>query len=112
MTWDVCFCEAKGLGPTAALKRLANNSWAGDAGSSREDAKRAWVEKARTGSLLGSCPDSHKSFNSGTKAWAAFAGEVLQLEGKEFPPPLNGLLAWSALFRHPKTFSNYLGYVR
>ena len=62
--------------------------------------------------MLGSCPDSHKSFNSGTKAWAAFARHALHLNGREFPPPLDGLLAWAALFRHPRTFSNYLGYVR
>ena len=107
-----CLCKAKGRGPTAALKRLANNAWSGEAGICQAEAKRAWVDKARTASLLGSCPDSHKSFNSGTKAWAAFACEALQLKGKEFPPPLDGLLAWSALFRHHKTFSNYLGYVR
>ena len=88
-----CLCKAKGRGPTAALKRLANNAWSGEAGICQAEAKRAWVDKARTASLLGSCPDSHKSFNSGTKAWAAFACEALQLKGKEFPPPLDGLFS-------------------
>ena len=98
--------EANGVGPVVALKRLmVSTCTVAD--------KRKWVEKARVASLLGSCPDSHKSLNNrGTKLWAAFAKHTLDLDGREFPPPLHGLLAWAALFRHPKTFSNYLGYVR
>ena len=74
--------------------------------------KSAWVKRARLDSLLGSCPKSHQSFHSGAKLWAAYADKVLGLRDREFPPPLGGLLAWAGLLRHPKTFSNYLGYVR
>ena len=28
------------------------------------------------------------------------------------PPTVDGLLQWSALFRHPRTYSNYLSYVK
>ena len=97
--------ESRGMGPTAALKRLM-------ATTSSNAEKNEWVEKSRVGALLGSCPKSHDSLNSGTKAWIGFARHVLNLEGREFPPPIEGLLAWSALFKHHKTFSNYLGYVR
>ena len=75
-------------------------------------AKQDWAEKARLSAILGSCPRSHKSMLSGARCWISFAHIVLQIEGKEFPPPLSGLLAWSCVFRHSGTFSNYLTYVR
>ena len=98
-------CKARGGGPADALKRLMANTCTGEE-------KSAWVKRARLDSLLGSCPKSHQSFHSGAKLWAAYADKVLGLRNREFPPPLGGLLAWAGLFRHPKTFSNYLGYVR
>ena len=119
-----CHLQAKGVGPTAALKRLKVSTIT-------DSEKSKWLEKARIEALLGSCPGSHASFLSGTKAWAGFARWVamchvtgvcgnltlrrrhsLGLHGREFPPTIDGLLAWACLFRHYRTFSNYLGYVR
>ena len=40
------------------------------------------------------------------------AGVVNGPEGRLFPPSLDTLLAWCALFRHVGTLSNYLGYVK
>ena len=71
-----------------------------------------WAEKARITALLGSCPRSHKSFISGYRCWMGFAGRVLNLKGSELPPTLEGVLAWSVLFRSPGTFQNYVGYLR
>ena len=77
-----------------------------------EQSTADWAEKARVISLLGSCPNSHDSFISGYRCWMSFAGSVLKLRGSEMPPTLEGVLAWSTLFRSPKTFQNYVGYVR
>jgi hypothetical protein len=41
-----------------------------------------------------------------------FAGKVLNLKGAEMPPTVEGVLAWSLLFRCPGTFQNYVGYLR
>ena len=41
-----------------------------------------------------------------------FAGNVLNLRGSEMPPTLEGVLAWSTLFRSLGTFQNYVGYLR
>ena len=71
-----------------------------------------WAEKARVTALLGSCPRSHTSFISGYRCWMGFAGNVLNLKGSEMPPTLEGVLAWSVLFRCPGTFQNYVGYLR
>ena len=45
------------------------------------------------------------------RSWAQFHGQVLRGKGNALPPSLDGLLQWSLAFRHPKTFSNYLGYL-
>jgi len=71
-----------------------------------------WAEKARVTALLGICPRSHTSFISGYMCWMGFAGNVLNLKGYEMPPTLEGVLAWSVLFRCPGTFQNYVGYLR
>ena len=34
------------------------------------------------------------------------------MKGRELPPTLDGLVAWSCLFRRAGTFSNYLSHVR
>ncbi len=79
---------------------------------SNDEDKLLWVAKARMEAVLGSCPRSLKSVLSGIRAWMAFAGGILGREGNEFPPTLDGLLAWSLIFRSPQTFANYLGYAR
>ncbi len=57
------------------------------------------VCNGRLQALLGSCPHSHKSFQSGLRCYVAFAVEVLGLPGRELPPTVASLMAWSTLFR-------------
>lgn len=100
-----CATEVAGLGPTQALKRLT--------GAFSEGASKVeWLEQARLQALLGSCPHSHKSFQSGLRCYVAFAVKVLGLPGRELPPTIASLLAWSTLFRCAGTFSNYVGHVK
>ena len=95
----------EGLGPRLALKRIAP-------ALNDQVAKRQWVEQARIKAILGSCPKTRQSALSGMRCWCTFAQNVLDLKGREFPPPLDGLLAWSTLFRCKGTFANYLGHVK
>ena len=44
--------------------------------------------------------------------WAWFAVHTFNYPGDILPPDVNGLLAWSRLFRHHGTFGNYLSYVK
>ena len=46
------------------------------------------------------------------KHWKWFAVNVLKLTGNVLPPTLDGLLQWSRVFRHHKTFGNYCSYVK
>ena len=94
--------DTSGAGPRAALKRLNLTE------SNRSD----WVKRARSAALIGSIPRSHSSCISGMRSWAHFADKALGLKGREFPPPIDGILAWSTLFRSSGTFSNYLNYVK
>ena len=71
-----------------------------------------WAEKARVMALMGSCPKSHKSFISGFRCWCSFAANFLGLKGNELPPTIEGVLAWSVLFRCSGTFQNYVGHLR
>ena len=73
---------------------------------------QGFVESCRINALLGSCPRSHVSFESGVATWTHFAGKILGKTGKEFPPTADDLVAWSAQFNVAGTFTNYLGYVR
>ena len=54
--------------------------------------------RAEIEAVLGSCPKSRKSVESGIRSWCRFSSEVLRLP-KPFPPPLGGLLAWSKTFQ-------------
>ena len=92
-------------GPKRALKRLRSTPM------SMSD-KAVWVEQARMSALVGSCPLSHKSVVSGLRCYVDFVHEMFDLRGREFPPTVEILLAWSTLFRHERTFANYVGYVR
>jgi hypothetical protein len=71
-----------------------------------------WLERARVAAIVGSCPKSHASVISGLRFWAFFAIRVLNLRGNLLPPTLEGLLAWSRLFRNKGTFCNYVSYVK
>ena len=69
-----------------------------------EEQRLLWLDRARINAIAGCCPKSHKSLISGIRCWIAFAQRVLKLEGREFPPSVNDLLQWSALFRNSGTF--------
>ena len=69
------------------------------------------MRRAKLNALLGSCPKSLRSFKSGAKHYINFAADFLGTRGRELPPTVDGLLAWSTLFRSHKTLSNYLGHV-
>ena len=75
----------------------------------RED----WVRAAWTAALLGSCPASTASVQSGLRCWFAYAGAILGLRpGQALPPTAEGLVSWSLTFRCPGTFANYVAHVR
>ena len=94
-----------GVGPRGAAKRLKVTL-------TNQDEKREWIEKARLSALLGSSVKTHNSFLSGVRCYMNFADSILGLRDRELPPSVEGLLAWSTLFRCAATFSNYLGHVR
>ena len=103
-------CKASDLdiaskGPRAAGALLVDNL---KRGLDRQE----WVERARVAAIVGSCPKSHPSVISGLRFWSFFAIRVLNQRGDLLPPSLEGLLAWSRLFRNKRTFSNYLSYVK
>ena len=93
------------LGPSAACKILGN-------AVTRGWSPTAWRESARLDAILGSAPKSRQEAMSGLKCWQAFADGALQANGKHLPPSVNGLLAWSTVFRNHGTFTNYLGKLR
>ena len=74
--------------------------------------RQEWIENARVAAIVGSCPKSHPSVISGLRFWAFFAIRVLHKRGDLLPPTLEGLLAWSRLFRNKGTFCNYVSYVK
>ena len=97
---DIAECGPRAAGKM--LKRLL------EGGYDRAD----WVDNARIQAIVGSCPKSHESAKSGMRFWAWFAVHVLGCYGDILPPDLDGLLAWSRLFRCHGTFGNYLSYVK
>ena len=102
---SVSLAGVGGFGPRHAVKQVQNALAEGQS-------NLEWAEKARVMALLGSCPKSHKSFISGFRCWCSFAANVLGLRGAELPPTLEGVLAWSVLFRCSGTFQNYVGHLR
>ena len=80
---------------------------------SDSSARAVWAARARLEALVSGCPGSLDSVRSGVKCYLRFAARLLdKSEVQAIPPTADDLLAWSMLFRHPKTFSNYLGYLR
>ena len=71
-----------------------------------------WINNARIQAIVGSCAKSHASAKSGMRFWRWFAVHILGYEGDVLPPRLDGLLAWSRLFRCHQTFGNYVSYVK
>ena len=92
-------------GPRAAGKLLASVLRSG--GDRTE-----WINNARIQAIVGSCAKSHASAKSGMRFWRWFAVHILGYEGDVLPPRLDGLLAWSRLFRCHQTFGNYVSYVK
>ena len=99
--------DVRGVGPQSALKRLKSS-----VDLATPEKRSNWVEQARVSALLGSCPRSIASVKSGLRCYMNFARAALGLTGNELPPTVEGLVAWSALFRCVDTFSNYLSHVR
>ena len=97
--------EVAGMGPTQAIKKLRNDFAEGTS-------KTTWFEQARLQALLGSCPHSLRSFQSGLQCYVAFAVNVLVLAGRELPPTVANLLARSTVFRYDGPFNNYIGHVK
>ena len=96
--------QVMGLGPEAAMQKFLRDN-------PDPVQRKKCAAGARARVLLGSCPKTHKEFLSGVTRWARFARNVLGLEGQEFPPSVEGLLAWSEMFRVAGTFQNYVGHV-
>ena len=71
-----------------------------------------WLHNARIQAIVGSCPKSHESAKSGMRFRGWFAVNILCCPGEILPPQLDGLLAWSRLFRCHGTFGNYVSYVK
>ena len=83
-------------GPVKALARLRKDFEEGVV--SLAD----WRKKARTAAVMGSCPRSRSSHNSGVRNWREFVELTHGKEGADeiaFPPHLGDVLAWSNLFR-------------
>ena len=94
------------IGPMRTLQKL-------DEVLVDQDAKDKWLATARVDALVGASKGSIASVNSGVKGYLKFALKVLgKCEADAIPPSVDDLLAWSMLFRHPTTFSNYLGYLK
>jgi len=49
---------------------------------------------------------------SGLHCYVAFVKAIAGVHVSLFPPRLEWMQAWAALFRNSRTFANYLGYVR
>ena len=71
----------------------------------------ALCARAHVDAVLGSAPASLPSVASGLRCWAAFCDGVLGLQGRHLPPSVEGLVAFSSLFRNHKTYGNYLSYI-
>jgi len=97
---------AYALAPRKALQALAVQI-----NDSDVDAE-TWIKRARTSSILGSCPRSLASFRSGVRHWLEFVLVVKKDASCAFPPTVDLILAWSYTFSNVGTFSNYLGYLR
>jgi len=99
-------CAGTKIGPMRTLQKL-------DEVLVDQEAKNKWLATARVDALIGASQGSIGSVKSGVKGYLNFALKVLgKCEADATPPSVDDLLAWSMLFRHPGTFSNYLGYVK
>ena len=74
--------------------------------------RRVWFAHARMAAVLGSCPKSLESFRSGLRCYMKFAVKAYGCVADGFPPSVDGILAWSNIFRCVGTFTNYVAHVR
>ena len=99
-------CTTTDEGPRKAMKTMQL-----DRMSVAEN--KVWLESARLEAVLGSCRRSLPSVRSGLRCYVAFVKAIVGTRVESlFPPRLEWLQAWAALFRSSRTFTNYLGYAR
>lgn len=101
---DNCDVDVSVFGPRRAVKLMMHKY------SDARD-RETWALEARIQAIIGRCPGSLESAKSGLRAWIGFYRDFLGRKDSAFPPLVEDLLAWSRLFRHPGTFSNYVNYV-
>lgn len=68
----------------------------------------AFLRESRLTAVLSCAPSTIASAQSALRCYAAFADTMLSANGRHLPPTVNGLVAFSRIFRHPKTYTNYL----
>ena len=93
-----------GVAPNAALKILAERLRVGNN-------KRKWVAEARVTAVLGSCPHTLQSLQSGVNNYLSYCEIALGSREAGLPPTVDTLLGWSHTHRCAGTFSNYVGHV-
>ena len=98
--------QIHGAGPKLAIDRLKAEI------SSSNVSPGVWAKRARVAAVLGSCPRSISSLKSGVRHWIDFVTVLKGSDEQAFPATIDGVLAWSNLFRCLGTFKNYLGHVR
>ena len=93
-----------GLTPNAALKILAERLRVGSN-------KRKWVAEARVTAVLGSCPHTLQSLQSGVNNYLSYCEIALGSREAGPPPTIDTFLGWSHTHRCAGTYSNYVGHV-
>ena len=93
------------MGPRSTLKSIQLDKM-------DSAARNKWLREAKLDSIVSSCRLSLPSVRSGIRCFAAFMAAAYPDRQLIFPPSLECLLQWSALFRCKNTFANYLGYLR
>jgi hypothetical protein len=83
----------RACGPRWATKRLKL------AMDSAEIDRSQWAIEARIWAIVGSVAGSKLSVLSGVRAWLTFHGSCLKRTDAPFPPKIEDLLCWAAVFR-------------
>ena len=94
----------KGLAPKAALGILAERL-------RNDENKRKWSQEARAMAVLGSCPHTLQSVQSGWNNYLNYCEVALGSREAGLPPTVDLFLGWSHTHRCVGTFSNYVGHV-
>ena len=96
--------HVQGLAPRAALGILAERLRDGEN-------KRKWSAEARAMAVLGSCPHTLQSLQSGWNNYLNYCEIALGSREAGLPPTVDLFLGWSHTHRCVGTFSNYVGHV-